>query len=91
MHLGVNLRKAFFDAIKTDSSDTNRDNPRADLLVHEFCKLPSKQGVTEYGLGSLVFPDFLQLSRHSESGKMEYYQQCLQVKLDKQVGSRDTL
>lgn len=40
MHLGVNLREAFCDAFKADSSDTNRqDNPRADVLVHEFCKL----------------------------------------------------
>ncbi len=39
-------------------------------------------------LGSLAFPDFLQLSCHSESEKKTYYDQCLKIKLDRQVGSR---
>lgn len=87
MHLGVNLRKAFCDAFKADSNDTNRqDNPRADVLVHEFCKLLGQHGVPEYGLGSLVFPDFL--SCDSEPEKKEYYEQCRKIKLDRQVGSR---
>ena len=95
MHLGINLRKAFFDGIKTDSNDTMRqdspqrqDNPQADVFVHEFCKLLGRHGVPEYGLGTLVFPDFLQLSCHSESEKKPYYEQCLKIKLDRQVGSR---
>lgn len=35
--------------------------------------------------GSLAFPDFLQLSCHPNK---EYYDQCLKIKLDRQVGSR---
>ena len=55
MHLGVNLRKAFCDRIRTDSRhDANRDRPRVDQLVHEFCKLFGQRGVPEYGLGSLL-------------------------------------
>ncbi len=42
------------------------------VFVHEFCKLLGKHGVPEYGLGSLAFPDFLQLSCHSESEKKTY-------------------
>ena len=71
MHLGVNLRKAFCDAFKADSSDTNRqDNPQADVLVHEFCKLLGQHGVPEYGLGSLVFPDFLSCDSEPEKKRV---------------------
>ena len=87
MHLGVNLRKAFLDGIKANSSDTIRhDNPQADVFVHEFCKLLGQHGVPEYGLGSLAFPDFLQLCVHSE--KKVYYEQCLKIRLQRQVGNR---
>lgn len=89
MHLGVNLRKAFFDGLKTmESTDAaQRDIPRADVFVHEFCKLLGKFGVPEYGLGSLAFPDFLGLGGH-EPDKASYYQQCSRIKLERQVGSR---
>ena len=88
MHLGVNLRKAFFNAVGTDT-----DSPSNDILVHEFCKLLGKHGgnhgIPEYGHGTLVFPDFLKLmSSASNSDEYEYYPQCVQIKLERQVGSR---
>ena len=56
MHLGVNLRKAFFDGIKVAES-----NPVCDVLVHEFCKLlgkhGGKHGAPEYAHGAVAFPD----------------------------------
>ena len=85
MHLGVNLRKAFFD---TDES--NSDNASSDVLVHEFCKLLSKtggkHGIPEYGHGAIAFPDYLALM--ADSSEATYYQQCAKIKLDRQVGSR---
>ena len=89
MHLGVNLRKAFFDGVKIDTNNSmQRDNPRVDVLVHEFCKLFGKHGVPEYGLGTLAFPDFLQLNCNSEFDQASYYEQCTKIKLDRQVGNR---
>ena len=91
MHLGVNLQKAFFDRVKADSSDaTHRDNPKADVLVYEFCKLLGKSGVPEYGLGAVAFLYFLQLSRNSSSDPdlVSYYKQCESDKLERQVGNR---
>lgn len=92
MHLGVNLRKAFFST--TDSADSGvMDSASSDVLVHEFCKLLSitggKHGVPEYGHGAVTFPDFLALMA-SQSGSSEagYYQQCAKVRLERQVGSR---
>ena len=56
MHLGIKLRKAFFNA----STD---DIAVSDVLVHEFCKLlgqhGTKHGVPENGHGVVAFPDFL--------------------------------
>ena len=92
MHLGVNLRKAFLDGVRSvtgaDSTDSTqqRDHHRTDTLVHEFCKLLGKHGVAEYGLGVLAFPDFLEEGCTSE--KASYYQLCTKVRLDRQVGSR---
>ena len=96
MHLGVNLRKAFLDGVKTvtsvDPTDCTRqrDNPQADVVVHEFCKLLGKHGVPEYGAGVLVFPDFLEemCTTDTEPGKASYYENCMKVQLDRQVGSR---
>ena len=91
MHLGVNLRKAFFDGVKVDSSDAmQRDTPQTDVLVYEFCKLLGKCGVPEYGLGAVAFPDFLQLSCDSSSDPdlVSYYKQCEHIKLERQVGNR---
>jgi len=55
MHLGVNLRKAFWQTVSENDtcSSRSRDYPKADVLVHEFCK---KHGIPEYGLGVLQFP-----------------------------------
>ena len=91
MHLGVNLRKAFFDTTESDSGVVN--NASSDVLVHEFCKLLSKSGckhgIPEYGHGAIAFPDFLALlASQSNSSEASYYQQCTQVKLERQVGSR---
>ena len=91
MHLGVNLRKAFLDGIRhvvcTDSSSVyQRDHHPVDVFVHEFCKLLGKQGVPEYGLGVLAFPDFLE--QFTSSDKTCYYQVCAKVHLDRQIGNR---
>jgi len=88
MHLGVNLRKAFFD---TEASGT--DIASSDVLVHEFCKLLSKSGgnhgIPEYGHGAIASPDFLALmASQCDSSEATYYQQCAKIKLDRQVGSR---
>ena len=84
MHLGVNLRRAFFK--------TSTDKHSTDVLVHEFCKLlgkhGGKHGVPEYGHGVVTFPDFLQLMCSSSNPSRVYYEQCAKVKLDRQVGSR---
>ena len=64
MHLAVNLRKAFFDAEEPSS-----DNASSDVLVHEFCKLLSKNGtkhgIPEYCHGATAFPNFLALKSGS--------------------------
>lgn len=84
MHLGVNLRKAFFSTADSGAASS-------DVLVHEFCKLLSvtggKHGVPEYCHGAIAFPDFLALMA-SRSSLSSYYQQCAKVKLERQVGSR---
>ena len=89
MHLGVNLRKAFFDTAESGVVG----NASSDILVHEFCKLLSrsggKHGVPEYGHGTIAFPDFLALmASQSSSSEASYYQQCAEVKMERQVGSR---
>ena len=91
MHLAVNLRKAFFGAEESSS-----DNASSDVLVHEFCKLLSKNGtkhgITEYCHGASAFPDFLALkSDSSQSSEARYYQKCKQIRMDRQVGSRYTV
>ena len=62
MHLGVNLRKAFLDRVKTSTADNHSS---CDVLVHEFCKLLGKHGgihgAPEYAHGAVAFPDFLYL------------------------------
>ena len=66
MHLGVNLCKAFLDGIRSLTSAESTSSPQqhehhqTDTLVHEFCKLLDKHGVSEYGLGMLSFPDFFE-------------------------------
>ena len=54
-------------------------------------KVFGKHGVPEYGCGTLAFPDFLELKiRESTSYDkvVSYYQQCIKVSLERQVGSR---
>ena len=101
MHLGVNLRKAFLKGAKnvtaSDSaagdteSTASRDQCQVDTMVHEFCKVFGKHGVPEYGCGTLAFPDFLELKIRESTSYDEvvsYYQQCIKVSLERQVGSR---
>ena len=83
MHLGVNLRRAFF----TDNC------PSSDVLVHEFCKLlgrhGGKHGAPEYAHGAVALPDFLELmSTTCDSSEGLYYQKCMNIRLDRQIGSR---
>lgn len=54
MHLGSNLRKAFWEGVKDQSKkeDTEgRDYAPVDTFIHEFCKLFGTHGVKEYGCG----------------------------------------
>lgn len=98
MHLGCNLRKAFLAGVKSammsdDESMTNDADSRiyhkVDTLVHEFHKLFGKSGTPEYGCGSLLFPDFLELMGDDEREKdADYFKSCLNVTLDRQIGSR---
>ena len=57
--------------------------------MHEFCKLFGKHGTPEYGCGGVTFPDFLAL-KSSDSGDeaSAYYQSCVNVTLERQVGNR---
>jgi len=91
MHLGVNLRKAFLRG--TSDVDKEQSNERkyhqVDCLVHEFCKLLRSKGVPEYTAGVHGFPDFLKISLSScEESSKAYFQNCLEVNLHRQVGSR---
>ena len=98
MHLGVNLRKAFLDGLKTvelssrgPQASERREYHQTDTLVHEFCKLFGCHGVPEYGCGASGFLDYLNLmldGRYSGSDQAEYYAACSKVSLDRQVGSR---
>ena len=91
MHLGSNLRKAFWEGVKDQSKkdDTEgRDYAPVDTFIHEFCKLFGTHGVKEYGCGQ-SFKDFLQL-QVTECNPEDscYYQTCAQISLERQVGSR---
>ena len=98
MHLGVNLRKAFLDGLKTvefssrdQQTNERREYHQTDTLVHEFCKLFGRHGVPEYGCGASGFLDYLNLmvdGHCSHSDQEEYYRVCAKVSLDRQVGSR---
>jgi len=100
MHLGSNLRKAFLDGTKNvafndadqqGGAKSQREHYSTDTFIHEFCKLFGRQGVPEYGCGIIYFPDFLSLqlsNRQLEASVTSYYQSCLEVQLERQVGSR---
>ena len=83
MHLGVNLRKAFL------SVEELIDSP-VDAFVYEFAKLFGTQGVKEYGVGVLQFPDFLETCQLSEDCEdmVSYYKKCSEIRLSRQVGNR---
>ena len=97
MHLGVNLRKAFLDGLKTvelssrgQQMSERREYHQTDTLVHEFCKLFGRHGVPEYGCGASGFLDYLNLmlDRRCSDSDQAYYAVCSKVSLDRQVGSR---
>jgi len=99
MHLGSNLRKAFLDGTRNVTcSDTDqcgakpftqREHYSTDTFIHEFCKLFGRQGVPEYGCGTINFPDFLSLQQSKlKASEASYYHSCLEVQLERQVGSR---
>ena len=87
MHLGVNLRKSFLLGI---GKQMNSQGSECDMFVYQFAKLFGTHGVPEYAVGVLQFPDFLRLQAASTDcdGEMHYYEECLRVKLHRQVGNR---
>lgn len=97
MHLAVNLRKAFLSGIVDHSSadsthGTDGYHP-VDCFVHQFCKLFGRHGVPEYSCGA-HFVDFLSMKATANPDDLSsdicriYFQQCLDVRLERQVGSR---
>ena len=88
MHLAVNLRKAFLNALFT-SDVSGRYHP-VDVLVHEFCKIFETTGMPEYACG-VMFADFLNIMISDTSlseGSLKYYQTCSKIVLERQVRSR---
>ena len=93
MHLGANLRKSFIGGMhKLSESDTDgdREHNQTDTFIHEFAKLFGQHGVREYCLGVLHLKDYiqLQLDQERDPEKTTYYQQCLSISFERQVGSR---
>lgn len=96
MHLGSNLRKAFLVGVKSTCDKTAdkhhaREYYQVDIFVHEFNKLFGRSGAPEYGCGTLLFPDFLHIMANDTSltsKESDYYNACLSITLDRQVGSR---
>jgi hypothetical protein len=91
MHLGVNLRKAFFDGIKRTCTVSEK-NSVCDVLVNEFCKLLGKlggrNGAPEYAHGAVAFPDYLSIMTSTQQMDTMYYEQCSNIRLERQVGNR---
>ena len=80
MHLGANLRKAFFNGLVDIDDDSERRYHRVDTLVHEFCQIFRKSGVPEYCLGVVSFPEFLEVKISSTAGEQQiYYRNCSKV------------
>jgi hypothetical protein len=95
MHLGINLRRAFWQGseheTKSAECTTGRHYFVTDTTVHEFCKVFGTTGVNECGVGVLTFPDFLPVNIQTEKSdklKKDYYEKCTQIHLARQVGSR---
>ena len=88
MHLAINLRKAFLNALFT--SDESGSYHPVDVLVHEFCKIFGTTGTPEYACG-VMFADFLTIMISDASlseESLKYYQTCSKIVLERQVGSR---
>ena len=95
MHLGVNLRKAFVKGMLGAEDNDETSDPSAgrryepiDEFVHEFTKQFGAHGVPEYGAGVVEFPDFLELQATCTSENSSYYQECRNIRLERQIGSR---
>lgn len=89
MHVGVNLRAAHVNAIQSDGT------VGIDRIVHSMWKLLGHLGShPEYGKGVQAFPEFLKClldEAHNLDGgteEVEDIKASLQVKLERQVGSR---
>ena len=88
MHLGVNLRKAFVQSVSSSNSGSSHQNTQVDTFVHEFAKHFGSHGTPEYCVGNVKFPDFLKIQSTQSSENSEYFQKCLTVRLERQVGCR---
>ena len=89
MHLGVNLRKAFVQAISPTDTDSSHQYTAIDSFVHAFAKEFGAHGTPEYGAGAIKFPDFLEIQcRNTERNEYMYFKQCTDIHLERQVGSR---
>ena len=93
MHLGVNIRKAFLRGMHCQdvSGDSSSINYPVDTFVHQFCKVFGKHGTPEYECGVQGFSDFLTIMCEDKSlpvSKLKYYQQCSELRLERQVGNR---
>ena len=77
MHLGVNLRKAFVQAVSPVDTENSHQHTAVDSFVHAFAK--------EFGAGGVKFPDFLDI--RCKDSEDQYYNECLKVHLARQIGS----
>jgi hypothetical protein len=68
-HLGVNLRKAFFQTARilpcNSGIRNSHQNTDVDTFVHEFAKEFGAHGTPEYCVGNVKFPDFIQIQMQS--------------------------
>ena len=86
MHLGVNLRKAFIQAVSPVDTESSHQYAAVDSFVHAFAKEFGAHGTPEYGAGGIKFPDFLDI--RCKDSEDQYYKECVKVRLARQVGSR---
>lgn len=86
MHLGVNLRKAFIQAVSPVDTESSHQCAAVDSFVHAFAKEFGVHGTPEYGAGGIKFPDFLDI--RCKDSEDQYYKECVKVHLARQVGSR---
>ena len=86
MHLGVNLRKAFIQAVSPVDTESSHQYAAVDSFVHAFAKEFGAHGTPENGAGGVKFPDFLDI--RCKDSEDQYYKECIKVRLARQVGSR---